>query len=389
MLSLTTGRSRPDCDGIGRRDFLQIGTLGLGGLTLSQLLSAQAAAAAQGEQYVRDKSVVLLYLSGGASHIETFDPKMTAPDGIRSVTGEVKTSLPGVTFGGTFPRLATHADKLAVIRSFTHGVGSHEQAHVHVLSGGTDPQGRQADGFSMGSAFTRLRGTNHPVTGMPTYALLTEKEIDGQYRKELGRVIKGSWPGQLGQQCGPLRHEIGWDTSDQNRSSNQTGNDNPLAANMRLNMPRETFDNRLALLRSIDKLNRRLDANGSMEAADEFSAQAVNLILGGAANAFNYQLEDPGLVERYDTSEIKIGFKVFRPSTLGKQMLVARRLCEAGCGFVTVHTRRLGHARRRKQPGHDHRNGNVGTKLGQSSLRFSPRRRRAWIERENSVGHHG
>ena len=338
MLSITTGRSRPDCDGIGRRDFLQIGTLGLGGLTLSELLSAQAAAASQGEQYVRDKSVVLLYLSGGASHIETFDPKMTAPDGIRSVTGEVKTSLPGVTFGGTFPQLATHADKLAVIRSFTHGVGSHEQAHVHVLSGGTDPQGRQADGFSMGSALTRLRGTNHPVTGMPTYALLTEKEIDGQYRKELGRVIKGSWPGQLGQQCGPLRHEIGWDTSDQNRSSNQTGNDNPLAANMRLNMPRETFDNRLALLRSIDTLNRRLDANGTVEAADEFSAQAVNLILGGAANAFNYQLEDPGLVERYDTSEIKIGFKVFRPSTLGKQMLVARRLCEAGCGFVTVHS---------------------------------------------------
>jgi uncharacterized protein (DUF1501 family) len=64
----------------------------------------------------------------------------------------------------------------------------------------------------------------------------------------------------------------------------------------------------------------------------------MNLILGGVAQAFDYQQESPRLVERYDTSHIKIGHKLFRPSTLGKQMLVARRLCEAGCGFVTIHS---------------------------------------------------
>jgi hypothetical protein len=85
-------------------------------LTLPQLLAAKAQGAALG-QMVRDRSVVLLFLQGGPSHIELFDPKMTAPSEIRSITGEVQTKLPGITFGGTFPKLAAMADKLAVVRS--------------------------------------------------------------------------------------------------------------------------------------------------------------------------------------------------------------------------------------------------------------------------------
>lgn len=342
MLTVVSGRNPRDCEGASRRDFLRVGALSLGSLALPQLLSARAAAAELGENFVKDKSVVLLYLSGGASHIETFDPKMTAPPGVRSVTGEVKTNVPGVTFGGTFPRLAAQADNLAVVRSFAHNVGSHAQAHVHVLSGGTDPQGKQESGFSMGSCYTRLRGTNHPDTGMPTYALLTEKEIDGQYRKELGRVNKGSWPGSLGPAYAPFGHQIGWDDDDAGDSNGNNdrlrqGN-NPLAANMRLNLPQETLENRLRLLRSLDRWKRRLDAAAETDAVDKFRAQALNLILGGASDAFDYATEAPRLFERYDTSHIQIGHKLFRPSTLGKQMLVARRLCEAGCGFVTVHS---------------------------------------------------
>ena len=341
VLSIATGHGSRQCDGVSRRDFMQVGALSLGSLTLADLLAARASAASGGG-YVNDKSVVLLYLSGGGSHIETFDPKMTAPSGIQSVTGELQTSIPGVTFGGTFPRLATHADKMAVVRSFTHKVGSHEQAHVHVLSGGTDPAGRQQAGFSMGSMYTRLRGANHPETGMPTYALLTEKEIDGQYRKELGRVNKGSWPGSLGPSYAPFRHEIGWgkaaDKNDSKKNSRGSDNQNPLAANMKLNLPREALEDRLKLLRSIDRFSRKIDASGTMDAVDKFSAQALNLILGGASAAFDYRKENSRLIERYDTSQIKIGHKAFRPSTLGKQMLVARRLCESGCGFVTVHS---------------------------------------------------
>src|SRR5688572_14328206 len=92
-----------------RRDFLRVGTLSLGGLTLAQLLALKQAAA--GENYLRNKSVVLLYLSGGASHIETFDPHPDAPEGVRSLTGSVATPLAGVHFGGTFPQLAAVADR--------------------------------------------------------------------------------------------------------------------------------------------------------------------------------------------------------------------------------------------------------------------------------------
>jgi hypothetical protein len=350
MLTIETGLGPRTCEGTSRRDFLRVGTLALGGLTLSQLLAARSATAAAKDDlhFVRDRAIVLLYLSGGASHIETFDPKMSAPDGARSVTGEVQTSLPGVTFGGTFPLLAQQAHRMAVVRSFQHPITGHEQAHVHVLSGGTDPVGRQQAGFSMGSAYVRLRGGNHAVTGMPTYTLMTESEIDNQYRNEAARITAGSWPGSLGLAYGPFQHQVGWqsDTAvppettnkpSQRQSSFKTG-DQTAAANMRLNLSRDVLDDRVELLRRIDSLNRHMDTARSMQAVDEFSEQAINVVLGGAAQAFDYRREPPPLVERYDTSHISIGHKVFRPSTLGRQMLVARRLCEAGCGFVTVHS---------------------------------------------------
>src|SRR5580704_15699519 len=100
-----------------RRDFLKIGSLGLGGLSLPWLLGARNALAAAGKPVSTGKSVIFLFLHGGPSQFETFDPKMTAPDGNRSATGEIPTAIPGITFGSTFPRLAKLADKLAVVRS--------------------------------------------------------------------------------------------------------------------------------------------------------------------------------------------------------------------------------------------------------------------------------
>src|SRR4051794_20008123 len=91
----------------GRRDFMRVGALSLGGLSLAGLQQARAASA---EKSLGDKSVIFLFLHGGPSQIETFDPHMEGPDEIRSSTGEVKTTLPGVAFGGTFPKLARLAD---------------------------------------------------------------------------------------------------------------------------------------------------------------------------------------------------------------------------------------------------------------------------------------
>ena len=113
---------------LGRRDFLRVGSLALGGLSLPWLIPSARAGTKLSEagKPVTDKSVVFLFLHGGPSQFETFDPKMTAPAEIRSATGEIKTAIPGVTFGGTFPKLAKMADRLCVVRSFVPGNANHD-----------------------------------------------------------------------------------------------------------------------------------------------------------------------------------------------------------------------------------------------------------------------
>ena len=102
MLRFALGRHRRNCEGTSRRDFLQVGALGLGALTLSDVLRTRASAATPGPK--KDTSVIWLWLGGGPTHVETFDPKMTAPAEYRSTTGEVKTVLPGVTSWSTVMR---------------------------------------------------------------------------------------------------------------------------------------------------------------------------------------------------------------------------------------------------------------------------------------------
>ena len=317
MLRIYTGNGKQDVKD-SRRDFLQIGSLMLGSLTLPQLLHARA----ENVNFVKDKSVVLLYLSGGASQIETFDPKMAAPAEIRSVNGEVSTSLSGVTFGATLQKLAQRARQMSVIRSHNHSVGAHEQAHVHVLTGGTDPSGGGKTGFGMGALYARLRGANHPETGIPTNCLLTAPEIDGQYRKELARVRKGSRPLELGASYAPF----------------EPGGNSSALNNMKLTLQAQRFDDRRSLLTSLDSWKRRVDGLRQVQGVDRFNQQAVDLLTGGAVDAIDLTREDPAVLAKYDTSEMRIGFKQFRPSMLGHKMLMARRLCEAGAGFVTVHS---------------------------------------------------
>src|SRR5438046_1528728 len=112
MFTLQSTTGRRDCQGTTRRDFVKAGVLGLGGLTLPWLLEKKAQAAATGSGFVKNKSVILIFLGGGASHIETFNPNMAAPAPYSSVTGAVRTNIPGVYLGGTFPLLARHADKM-------------------------------------------------------------------------------------------------------------------------------------------------------------------------------------------------------------------------------------------------------------------------------------
>ncbi|MSU19894.1 MAG: DUF1501 domain-containing protein [Pedosphaera sp.] len=315
MLTLLTDYRSRDCSGLTRRDFIKIGALGLGSLALPGLLAARATAAAAGQHdFVKDKSIVLLFLAGGASHIETFDPHMEASSEIRSVTGELPTTLSGITFGGTFPGLAKLAHRMAIVRSFSHSVTDHAKAIQHVLTAGHPAR------VSMGSIYSRFRGTNHPRSGLPTYAAITAPEVDPQYRTERERVLVGSAPGSLGPAFAPF---------DPNGGA-------PAIKSMELSIPRRQFEDRRSLLLALDQLNRRMDASGTMAAMDLYTQQAFDVILRGAGGAFDLTKEDPKLTARYDTSRFQVGKKAFRPSTLGHQMLLARRLCEAGCGFVTV-----------------------------------------------------
>jgi len=336
MLTIQCGHSRPDCEGVSRRDFLRVGTLGLGGLCLTDLLGTKAQAGARVD-FIRDKSVVILYLSGGASHIETFNPNMDAPAPYHSITGQVKSSLPGVTFGGTFPQLAKHAHRMAIVRSFRHPIGGHSQAHVHVLTGGTDRRGTGEEGYSMGSVYSRLAGASHPESGLPSFSLLTHAEIDGQYSKELGRVLAGSAPGKLGPAYAPFRYHEGGKQSSRKRKS-RSSKGGSIAEDMKLNVKPDRLDDRRGLLRSLDRMKHQLDQAGQFDAIDKYQHQAYDLVLGSAGKAFDLSKEPKYLRNQYDTSKIKIGHKKFRPSTLGHQMLMARRLVETGCGFVTVHS---------------------------------------------------
>src|SRR5262245_61731643 len=156
MLTLCDPRHDRNCQGLSRRELLKIGGLGFSGLLgLPQLLAMRSQAAAM-PSVVRDRSVVLLFLQGGPSHIEFFDPKMTAPSEIHSITGEVQTKIPGITFGGTFPKLAAMTDKFTVVRSY--GSQNADHTYQRVVTAGNPMNA------SLGSIYARVAGANHPRT---------------------------------------------------------------------------------------------------------------------------------------------------------------------------------------------------------------------------------
>lgn len=316
MFLLRDQQYQHDCSGASRRDFLRIGALGLGGWSLPQLLAARANAA-PGSDPFRGKSIVVLFLCGGVSQHETFDPKSAAPAEFRCTTGTIQTAIPGVEFGSVYEGLARRADRLAVVHSFApHGIADHAKAIKHVLTSGSD------DGTSIGSRFARFRGPSHPRTGMPSYATLIEDgETDEQYLEDRDRMRVGSRPGGLGLACAPFTPGTGGEISD----------------SMSLSLPVARLNERRELLASFDRFRRQADQNGVMDGMNSFERQAFEVILGGnVRKALDLSHEDPRTEAQYDTSKFQVGWTRKRASTLGQRLLMARRLCQAGCGFVTV-----------------------------------------------------
>ena len=294
MLQLVRPRRRPDCDGQSRRDALKVGALGATGLMLPDLLRARANAAAAGSP-TKGTSVVWLWLGGGPTHVETFDPKMSATAEYRSVTGAVKTVLPGVEIGGNFEKMAGLADKLAFVRSFAHRNSGHGGGTHWVMTGydfAAADNGAAPNKPGIGSIVSRYRGANNPDTGLPTYV-------------RTGGIL-GDGPSWLGAPYAPF------DVAGKART------------NMNLAVPAPQLGDRRTLLKEIDTVDRRLDASGLMTGMDGFEQQAFDLILSKAKDVFDVKREDPRVRDKYGPG-------------LGEQLLAARRLCEAGVGFVTIH----------------------------------------------------
>ncbi|HUY31596.1 MAG TPA: DUF1501 domain-containing protein [Pirellulales bacterium] len=322
MLTIADPRPTHDCQGHSRRDFLRIGVMGLGGLSLAGMLEAQARAVG-GPSVLTGKSVVLLFLQGGPPHIEFFDPKMNAPAEIRCVTGEVRTSIPGITFGGTFPKLASLADRFVVVRSYGSGNSGH--TYGQVVAGG-DPKGP-----ALSAVYARVRGTNHPETGLPTNVLVLPEAVkDGlkpEANFETGALPTLTQAGSLGDSYAAFNPSGGGD----------------LKADMELRLPAARLQDRVGLLRRLDRLRFHADQSRSIESLSFYQQQAFDVVTRGVAAAFDLSRESPATIARYDTSglfrmeELTRWYDMRRASNLlGRQMLLARRLCEAGCGFVTV-----------------------------------------------------
>ncbi len=305
----------------GRRDFLRVGSLALtgwlGSAGMPKLSATEVA------NVLKDRSIIFVFLHGGPSQTETFDPKMTAPAGVRSATGELQTRLPGITFGGTFPKLADRADRITIVRSFMTGDGNHDIKPV---------VGRDTLGANMGSLYSRIAGPTHPQTGIPRNAALFPRAVDPTTRPTTMNFGKFDATGGLGSAYAPF----------------VPGSGAEMQSDMRLNLSASRLDDRRHLLRQLDQLHRRFDA-GLFGASDQLREQAFETILGGVADAFDLENEDPRVVARYDTAPLVRPSQISRAwnnynnyvdnaKSLGKLLLLARRLCEAGCGFVTVTT---------------------------------------------------
>ena len=302
---------------------LTVGSLGLGGLSLSHLLAAN-----NEKPITTGKSVIFLLQHGGPTQFETFDPKLDVPDGIRTVGGVTKTRIPGVTFGSTMQHLAGLADKCAIVRSYRSGSNGHSTRPII---------GEASLKANMGSLYARLAGTNHPETGLPMNVTLYPNSIDPKALGADDRFGKFTQTGPLAKSYEPF----------------VPGGGSELQKNLELVFPAERFNDRRALLTALDRLKTEVDNSGTLEGLDRFRQQAYEMVIRGVASSFDISQESPGTIARYDTSrwvnETAYAHKSNGNSqrrwyqnnaqTLGKLLLLARRLCEAGCGFVTVTTR--------------------------------------------------
>ena len=350
MLKIATGSSRSFCDGLSRRSFLSAGMLGLGGLTLGDV----SALASASDSYVKDKSVILLFLAGGPSQLETFDPKPHGRGTSTSIAGHIPTKLPGVRFASYFPKMADLADRLTIVRSFQTNHSEHNGAHKQILTADlTVKDGKPIHEPGLGSVCSRVAGSVS-ASGIPNHILIPPTTRHTQdkagFAGAYDSVVEGAQPAWLGSAYAPLETKVPMAEGvpkDKKKKDGDDDNSNPLLDDLEPHSPQLQLDDRLSLLSQLDQLNRQADSSGVMDGVDQYTEQALQLLrTGSVREALDLTREDPRTLASYDTEHFRnyrcndnSKFERDGPSigiSLGRQLLLARRMCEAGCKFVNV-----------------------------------------------------
>jgi hypothetical protein len=298
MFQLDSGSSR-SCDGVNRRNFLRVGALTAFGLSLPQYLQARAEAAAGSG---KDVSCILLWLQGGISHIDSFDPKPDAPAEIRGEFGVIDTNVAGIKLCDPLPNLARHQDKYSILRSLNPRNGSHGVADAYMLTG--HPFNPAMTFPAYGSVIAKEKGDRN---SMPPYV---------QMGTSIDQRFGGGVAGFLGDQYNPF--VLPGDAS----SPGYTVRDVTLPTGV----DRDRFDRRMKVLDTVDTWQAKMESSPqSIEASESFYQKAFSLITAPQAKkAFDIGAEDPRIRDRYGRH------------SLGQGCLMARRLIESGVRFVTV-----------------------------------------------------
>jgi len=295
----------PFCDGLSRRDFLRVGGLGLGGLTLPQLLAAEAKAGTSNSR----KSVIMIFLSGGPPHQDMVDLKPDAPAEIRGEFEPIDTNVPGIQICEQLPRLAGMTDKLAIIRSIVGAEGRH--AGFQCLTGRSSRNQPQGGWPSFGSTVSKVCGGTSP--SIPPFVSLVPK------MKGAGWSDPGQ-PGFLG-----IGHSAFRPTGE-------------CLSDMVLNgVTVDRLQDRQSLLTNFDRFRREADASGAMAGLDRFNEQALGILTSSKlAEALDLEREDRAVRDRYGYgSPEPAGYGDAGP-LLNTYFLSARRLIEAGVRCVTL-----------------------------------------------------
>jgi hypothetical protein len=306
------GPSGPLCDGLSRRELLRIGGLGLGSLALPELFRLQARGTEKKRRKVR--SVLLLFMWGGPSQLETFDLKPEAPEGVRSVFRPIATRTSGIRICEHLPRLAERTERYAILRSVTHTGVNHGTSSYHMLTGrihitpGTLRHPTPNDHPSVGSAVQRF---GPQPAELPASVSLPSVLYDGD-----GGEVPGQGPGLLGQ-----RHAPFYVHGDPTR---------PDFSLETLSLPTDVDGGRLrervGLHTALERTGESLAKLPSNPTRDGHYEQAFRLLQSPAARkAFRLRDEPAALRERYGVHHF------------GQSCLLARRLVEAGVPLVTVY----------------------------------------------------